>query len=318
LKTLIIWVWAFWFAITKHLSEKNKEDTIYAYEKNDFVINYLKNFKKHPYFFEWVKLPENVELLDKIEDLLPSVDLLVLALPCQFVLPFFEWVKSYLKPWVTILNLSKWINNKTLNTIWDDLKNILAWVSYNYSVLSWWMIAEDVVKWNIIWASIWVESETLGNILKSFFETTNFKVSISVWNVKNVELAWALKNIFAIFSGYHEWLWLWSSSLGYFFVEYYEEFKKLFSILWWDIEIRFESFAIGWDLIATCFWNSRNRYFWRLIWEWKKTSEVVEILAAEKKTAEWYETLKWVYEIIKDRIEFPITKELWEKILFSN
>lgn len=318
MKTLVIWVWAFWFAILKHLSERNKEDTIYAYEKNEFVLNYLKNFKKHPYFFDWIKLQENIVLLDKIEENISNVDLLILALPCQFVLPFFEWIKSNIKPWVTILNLSKWINNKTLNTIWDDLKNVLSWVSYNYSVLSWWMIAEDVVKWNIIWASIWVESETLGNLLKSYFETPKFKVTTCVWKVKNVELAWALKNIFAIFSGYHEWLWLGSSSLWYFFVEYYDEFKRLFSLLWWDTEIKFERFAIGWDLIATCFWNSRNRYFWRLIWEWKKTSEVLDILLAEKKTAEWYETLKWVYEVIKDRNDFPITKELWKKILFDN
>lgn len=318
LKTLIIWVWAFGFVTAKHLSEKNENDTIYAYEKNDFVLNYLKNFKKHPYFFEWVKLGENIVFVDKVEEMLPSIDLLVLALPCQFVLPFFEGIKSYLKPGVTILNLSKWINNKTLNTIWDDFKNILSWVSYNYTVLSWGMIAEDVVKWNVIWASIWVESETLWIMLKDYFETEKFKISICLWNVKNVELAGALKNIFAIFLGYYEWLWLGSSSLGYFFVVYYEEFKKLFSLLWWDWDIRFEKFAIWWDLIATCFWNSRNRYFWRLIWEWKKTSEVLEILTAEKKTAEWYETLKWVYEIIRDRDDFLITKELGKKILFNN
>lgn len=318
MKTLIIWVGAFWFAILKHLSEKNNNDVFYAYEKNDLVINYLKNFRKHPYFFDWFKLWENILFVDKLEEILPNIDLLILALPCQLVPPFIESIKWYLKPWLTILNLAKWINNKTLNTIWDDLNNILTWISYNYAVLSWWMIAEDVVKWNIIWASVWVESEALWNMLKSYFETPKFKVSLWLWNVKNAELAWALKNIFAIFSWYNEWFWSWSSSLWYFFCQYYKEFKKLFILLWWSDSIEFERFAIWWDLIATCFWNSRNRYFWRLIWEWRTTKETLDILASEKKMAEWYETLKWVYEIIKDRDDFSITKELGKKILFSN
>jgi len=318
LKTLIIWVGAFWFAMLNHISKKNKDDTIYAYERNDFVSWYLKNFRKHPYFFEWVKLPENIEFLDEVNDIIPSIDLLILSLPCQTVLPFLKEVKEDLKPWVTILNLAKWINNTTLNTIWDDLKDLLKWVSYNYTCLSWWMIASDVVNWNIIWATIWVESEILWESLKEYFETPIFKVALYTGRVKNIELAWALKNVFAIFSWYHEWLGMWSSSIWYFFCEYYTEYKKLFTLLWWNNDIKFNRYAIWWDLIATCFWNSRNRYLWRLLWEWKELQEVLETMKNEKKIAEWYETLKWLYEIIEWKPEFPITNELWKKILYPN
>lgn len=318
MKTIILGVWAFWFAILKHLSEIHSDDAIFAYEKNDLVVNYLKNFKKHPYFFEWIKLWENIVFIDKLEDELQDTDLLILALPCQVSVKFISSIKEHLKPWLTILNLSKWINNKTLNTISDDLKVILEWFSYNYASLSGWMLAWDLVKWNIIWASIWVESEALWNILLDYFETPKFRISICTWKVKNTELAWALKNIFSIFTWYYEWLWYWTSTIWYFFCEYYPEYKKLFSLLWWDENIIFEKYAIGWDLIASCFGNSRNRYFWKLIWEWMKTIEVLKILEWEKKIAEGYETLKWIYELIKDKDQFPITKELGKKILFKN
>nr|MDD3720407.1 hypothetical protein [Candidatus Gracilibacteria bacterium] len=318
MKTLIIGVGAFGFAILKHLSEKNNNDVFYAYEKNDLVINYLKNFRKHPYFFDGFKLGENILFVDKLEEILPNIDLLILALPCQLVPPFIESIKGYLKPGLTILNLAKGINNKTLNTIGDDLNNILTGISYNYAVLSGGMIAEDVVKGNIIGASVGVESEALGNMLKSYFETPKFKVSLWLGNVKNAELAGALKNIFAIFSGYNEGFGSGSSSLGYFFCQYYKEFKKLFILLGGSDSIEFERFAIGGDLIATCFGNSRNRYFGRLIGEGRTTKETLDILASEKKMAEGYETLKGVYEIIKDRDDFSITKELGKKILFSN
>lgn len=318
MKTLIVWVWAFWFAILKHISEKHQDSTIYAYEKNDLVASYLKNFKKHPFFFEWIKLGKNIIFVDKIEDELHDVDLLILSIPCQSVLPFFQDIKKYLKPGITILNLAKWINNKTLHTVWDDLKITLKWISYNYACLSGWMIASDLVKWSIIWATVWAESETLWNTIKDYFETSIFKVNIYTWKLKNSELAGALKNVFAIFTWYHEWLGMWSSSLGYFFCEYYSEYKRLFTLLWWNNDIKFNRFSIWWDLIATCFWNSRNRYLGKLVGEWKNPTEVLEQMKAEKKIAEWYETLKWIYEIIKNRDDFPITKELWKKILFPN
>lgn len=318
MKTLIIWVWTFWFAILNHISKKNKDDIIYAYERNDFVFWYLKNFRKHPYFFEWVKLWENIEFIENCEKILPEIDLLILAIPCQTILPFLKEIKDKLKPWLTILNLAKWINNITLHTLWDDLKVLLKWTSYNYTFLSWWMIANDVVNWNIIWATLWVESEILWNTLKDYLETPIFQISLYTWIVKNIELAWALKNVFAIFTWYHEWIWMWSSSLWYFFCQYYAEYKKLFLLLGWDENIRFDIYAVWWDLIASCFWNSRNRFFWRLIWEWKDTKEVLEIMKNEKKIAEGYETLKWLYKVIKWKAEYPITNTLWKKILFPN
>ncbi|MDD3303179.1 MAG: hypothetical protein PHN31_06505 [Candidatus Gracilibacteria bacterium] len=318
MKTLIIGVGAFGFAMLNHISKKNKDDTIYAYERNDFVSGYLKNFRKHPYFFEGVKLPENIEFLDEVNDIIPSIDLLILSLPCQTVLPFLKEVKEDLKPGVTILNLAKGINNTTLNTIGDDLKDLLKGVSYNYTCLSGGMIASDVVNGNIIGATIGVESEVLGESLKEYFETPIFKVALYTGRVKNIELAGALKNVFAIFSGYHEGLGMGSSSIGYFFCEYYTEYKRLFTLLGGNNDIKFNRYAIGGDLIATCFGNSRNRYLGRLLGEGKNLEEVLETMKNEKKIAEGYETLKGLYKIIEGKPEFPITNELGKKILYPN
>ncbi len=318
MKTLVLWVWAFGFAILKHIAEKYPKDTIFAYEKDSFTSWYLRNFRKHPYLYEWIKLPRNIVYIEDLEKTLPNIDLLIISIPCQFIRDFLSEIKLFLKPWVTILNLSKWINNKTLNTVWDDLAEVLKWISYNYACLSWWMIASDIIKWDTIWWSIWVESEWLWLILKNYLETPIFKLNLYTKRVKNTELAWALKNIFAIFTWYYEWQWHWSSSIWCFFCDYFTEYKKLFTLLWWNDDIWFDKYAVWWDLIATCFWNSRNRYFWKLIWKWKTLNETLKIMKNEKKTTEWYETLKWLYELVKDNPEFPMTKHYWEKILFNN
>jgi hypothetical protein len=39
----------------------------------------------HPYFFDGVKLPENIQLIAKSEDFLPNVGLIISIIPCQFV-----------------------------------------------------------------------------------------------------------------------------------------------------------------------------------------------------------------------------------------
>jgi glycerol-3-phosphate dehydrogenase len=62
--------------------------------------------------------------------------------------------------------------------------------------------------------------------------------------------------------------------------------------------LEYTSFAFTWDMVATCFWASRNRYFGQLVGKGKTPSEAYDILKSEKKHAEWYETLKGIWEKI--------------------
>jgi glycerol-3-phosphate dehydrogenase len=93
-----------------------------------------------------------------------------------------------------------------------------------------------------------------------------------------------------------------------------EELKDLIVLLWWEKDINFSDYALGWDLITTCFWNSRNRYFWKLLWSWKTLEETLEIFKQENKIAEGYETMKWVYNLIKDKKGFKEIKRVYKKL----
>ncbi len=296
---LIFWFWAFGSAIWKHLSENNPHKKIFVYEKNEFTLNYLKTMKKHPYFCKWVKFSENIEFCGEVDYVLPIVDLVILTLPAQFVVETMSKLKDKFKYWVTFLNLSKWINNISLKTIGDWLKEWLEWLEYNYAVLSWWMIAQELVDWKIIWADIAIENRVLWEKIKKLFESKNFKICLTHTSIKNVELYWALKNIIAICMWYYSGLWLWASSLGYYMCKLIKEEETLIKMLWWEWNLRFLNYSLGWDLIATCFWDSRNRLLWELVAKWQSVSEVLEFMKKEKKTAEWYHTLKWIYTLTK-------------------
>lgn len=307
MKTIIIWVWAFWFAILNHLSKNNKNTTFYAYEKNELILESLKKTRQNPYFFSWIKLWENVVFLNTLDNL-SDFDLIIIAIPAQFVWTFVNNIKNNLKSWVTFLNLSKWIDIKTLKTPGDFLSEELPDFDYNYSVLSWWMIAAELVEEKILWAQIGCKNEEISKKLQKLFENENLKISLSQ-NTKNIELFWSIKNIFAMQMWYLEAKWYEMSSIWYYFCELYKELPIILKLLWWDECVNFWDFSLGWDLIATCFWNSRNRYFWNLVGKGKIPFEAEQILKTEKKHAEWYYTILGIKDVISQNKNL---KEFWK------
>ncbi len=315
MKTIVLWIGAFWFAILKHISENNKDTFFYAYEKNAEVFDYIKKNKEHPYFFHGFKLQDNIIFIDNLEEIIPEIDLIISVIPCQFAPFAIKEIKKYINPKTTILNLAKGINNKTMETIWESLNRILSWKDYTYADLSGGMIASELVEWKKLWADIAVEDIEVWEKLKKLFESENLEINLVHSGVKNLELYGALKNVLAIIIWYYEWKWNQMSTLSFYFCKLYKELWKLIKLLWWEENINFTDYALGWDLITTCFWNSRNRYFWRLLWEGKSLNEVLEIFKKENKIAEGYETMKWVYTLIKEKNNFEEIKKVCEIIL---
>jgi glycerol-3-phosphate dehydrogenase len=85
-------------AILNHLSKTHKSSTFYAYEKNKESLEYMMKNRKNKYFFTEEKISDNIELLEDINDILPQVDLIIIAIPNQFVKSFISEIKDKLKP----------------------------------------------------------------------------------------------------------------------------------------------------------------------------------------------------------------------------
>lgn len=310
MKTIIIWAWAFGFAIAKLLGENNPNLEIDLYDKNTETLNSLKDTRKHPYFFEWYYLPKNISIVYNLEKL-KEKDLVLLVLPTQFIRSFLSEIKDKLKSWVIILNLSKWIDNKLFKPVSEVAEEVLKWKKYNYTVLSGGMIALEVVEKKPLWADIWISDEQIWERLKILFQNDYLKINLSK-KVKNIELYGSIKNILAIVVWYYEWAWYSYSSIGFEMVEFWKEMRWLIELMWWEYHIDFGDYSLGWDIIATCFGDSRNRYLGKLLWSGTSIEEALNKLKYEKKHAEWYETIKWVYELVKYRDGFPMIKKFYE------
>lgn len=317
MKILTLWLWAFGFAINKVLWENNPDNKFYAYELNDEVSSSIKNTRKHPFFFEWYFLPENIEIIDSLDDIIWDIDLLIIAIPVQFINNTILWLKNKFKNWVTILNLAKWIDIKSNKTISQLIWEIMWDFEYDYAILSGWMIASDVVEGKLLGADLGVKSYIpqsnpllIGEKIKALLENKNLKIKLRE-DVVNIELYWSLKNIAAILVWYYEGAWYNASTIWYKLVDFYDEMKELVWIYGWNKTLDFSYYSLWWDIVATCFWKSRNRYFWRLLWEWKDILEILDILKSENKHAEGYETLKAVYKMIEDKKWFENIKFLF-------
>ena len=293
---LILWIWAFWFPIIHHLATHHPDINFYAYEKDTSVQEYLKQHRFHPYFYKDIRLPENVILVENIEEVYSKTSLIIFAIPNQFIERSLEWIFPHIWKETYILNLSKWINNISLRTVSDSVFE-LFWGLQNYAVLSGGMIASELMEWKKLGADIASLNDSFSESLKVLFESPNLLIH-TYNNPKAVELFGALKNIYALYIGYLEWCWYGFSTIGYHFCELTHDIKKIIQNLGWGNGFDIEQFSLGGDILATCFGNSRNRYFGKLIGEGMSIEEGLSILKSENKHAEGYETLKWVKTFI--------------------
>lgn len=314
-KILILWLWAFGFAIAKHLGENNPEHIIYASEINPDIYNSVSETRMHPYFFPGVKLPENIQLISNTDDFLPEVDLIISIIPCQFVSGAFDSMKTHLKAGVTILNLSKWIDNTSMQTVSEKLSEVLSGTDYQYAYLAGWMIAGELVENKILWADIICEDFDIASQLQRLFISDTLDINLKIWNTKNTELYAALKNIIALILWYYEWAWYGASSRWYYFAKLLEELKWVIHLLDWDENIDFTDYALSWDLIATCFGASRNRQLWNMLGKWAAIHDALWELKSQNKIAEWYETLKWVYQLTDGKAGFEEINNFGKKYI---
>lgn len=313
--TLILGLWAFGFAAAKHLWENNPDTTFYAAEKNAEIFHALKETWYHPLFFSGSKLPDNIEFVNLSKEVLSRVDTIISVIPCQFTTQAFEDMKGDLQPWVTILNLSKGIHNGTLKTTWENLEKALEWIDYTYAYLAWGMIAQEMVDGKPLWADIVTENKQVWESLKQLFQSDMLDINLVHSNTKNTELYAAFKNIIALILWYYQGKWLGASSQWLYLTRLLKEVQTLIETLWGDPDMNFFQYALTGDLIATWFWGSRNRLLGQMLGEWKDIQEALAELKAQNKIAEWYETLKGVFKITKERDEFPLINDFAKKFL---
>lgn len=67
----------------------------------------MKENGYHPFFFPGVPVPKNIEFVNDFRGILPSIDVVLLVIPNQFIESMISEIRAFLKKGVIIVNLSK-------------------------------------------------------------------------------------------------------------------------------------------------------------------------------------------------------------------
>ncbi|MBO8138932.1 MAG: NAD(P)-dependent glycerol-3-phosphate dehydrogenase [Thermosipho sp. (in: Bacteria)] len=284
------------------LIDNSQEVLIWARRKK--YVEEVNYTKKTPYL-------KNIEvkatLTNDLKEFLEFTEILVIAVPVQFIRNIFQEIIKYDYKFSLILNLSKGIEIETLKRVSEIVKE---YFKAPYTVLSGPSHAEEVAK--KIPTAVTVAGNNY-NFFQKILSNDYFRVYSSE-DVTGVEIAGALKNVMAIAAGILDGFGDWDNSKAALMTRALFEMIKFGKEFGAKEETFFGLAGVG-DLMVTCnSKHSRNRKLGELI---AKGKSLNEILSSTNMVAEGMFTVQAVKNFsINKNIDMPISNEVYE-ILFN-
>ncbi|MBX3358236.1 MAG: NAD(P)-dependent glycerol-3-phosphate dehydrogenase [Phycisphaeraceae bacterium] len=229
-------------------------------------------------------LPESIRVTDSERAALRGADLIVVAIPVQFIRSVFERIRKHVPAGVALLSVAKGIENETLLTPTRIMLDALGEApgSRPVGVLSGPTIAGELARClpaTMIAAS---DDAALAERVQGLFSTSYLRVYTSE-DVLGVELAGAVKNVIAIAAGGLDGLQAGYNAKSALLARGLAEITRLGVAMGASRETFFGLAGAG-DLATTCFSpEGRNR-------------SCGEALGRGEKLDDYLKRVKWVVE----------------------
>ncbi len=262
-----------------------------------------------------LKLSDNITADDDLASVVMDAQYILVATPSII----FEEVISRLEPLinssVAVISCTKGIKPEPFRTMTDIIDQHLGQIIGNkVGALSGPNLAKEIAEEKLAGTVIASENDSIVMEIKSMLSSGTFKV-FSSQDTQGVELAGALKNIYAICCGIAHAKLVGENALGLIVTRSMAEMSR-FAVAKGANPITFLGLAGMGDLMATCTSQlSRNFQLGELI------AEDISLLDAKKKVgqvAEGARTLEAVFdEANKMNVSMPMVNSLY-KILYSD
>ncbi len=291
-------------ALAMLLAKKDYDVTMWVNEAD--LVERMKETYINDVFMPDVKLPENLNFTNSMEECLPNARYVVSVVPTQYVRGVFKNVADLLKDDAVIVSASKGIEKGTLKTVSEILSEL---VSNKIAVLSGPSFAKEVVNEVPTAVSLASYDTDTSYMLQEIFNTEYFRVYTN-FDVKGVEIGGALKNVMAIASGICEGLHLGRNTRAALLTRGIAEMLRLGLKMGSDPQTFSGLSGMG-DLILTCTSTmSRNYTVGVKLGQGIKLSEII---SSTKSVAEGVETSVSARELaIKKKVEMPIVEKVYE------
>ena len=262
-----------------------------------------------------LRLSQKIIASENLEQCISGADLILVATPSAIFENIIKRLKPLVKDNMHVVSCTKAIAKNPMRTMTEIISHELeAVIGDQFGVLSGPNLAKEIANEKVAGSVIASHRIELKALIKNALESEKFKIYESA-DVKGVEYAGALKNIYAICCGIGDKLDVGENAIGLIITRSMTEMSK-FAVHKGANPITFLGLAGMGDLVATCTSKlSRNFSLGRRL---AKGDSLDEAKAAIGQVAEGVRTLEVVYEEAnKNNLPMPLVNAL-HKIVFEN
>jgi glycerol-3-phosphate dehydrogenase (NAD(P)+) len=274
----------------------------------------MREKRENPQFLPGVFLPLQLQIVTDIEAACSQRDMIVAAVPAQFLRSVVERIAHLDLTHTIICNVAKGIENTTHMTMSEVLLDVLQHETKdNIAILSGPSHAEEVsrqIPTAVVAASF---REKTAKAVQDAFMTPYFRVYLND-DIRGVELGGALKNVIAVAAGISDGAGFGDNTKAAIMTRGIYEITRLGVKLGAQPRTFAGLSGVG-DLIVTCMSrHSRNRYVGEQVGKGRPLNDVLKEMVM---VAEGVATAKSALELErKYRVELPIITEV-HRVLFE-
>ena len=293
------------------LCEKKKLVRMWGYDSEQ--LSQIQSAGENKKFLPGYKLPESLLFEPEDDRIMVSSDLIVSAVPCQFMRGIWKRLKDYVPEGVPIVSVTKGIENGTQQCPTQILSDVLG-ESASCAVLSGPTIADELARRLPATACAACGDEKLGKAVQQTFSVSWLRIYTNT-DVVGVELAGAMKNIIAIAAGIIDGAGAGDNAKAALLSRGLAEITRL-GVACGAKQQTFAGLTGLGDLVTTCISpKGRNRSFGERI---GKGQAVEQAQKATESVIEGVATCQSVIELAgRLNVEMPITQAVFE-VLFES
>ena len=294
------------------LSENKHDVSLWTYRPEQAAM--MKETLENPAFLPGIKIPEQICILTDIEEAAYKKDMIVSAVPSQFLRSVIQQIAHHELSETIIVNVAKGIENHSLMTMSEVMLDVLEHEKRsNLAILSGPSHAEEVSRrmpTAVVSASFNLKTSKM---VASAFGTPYFRVYVND-DIRGVELGGALKNVIAIGAGVVDGAGFGDNTKAAIITRGIAEMTRL-GVKMGALPRTFAGLSGVGDLIVTCMSkHSRNRYVGQEVGKGRKLNDVLKEMVM---VAEGVATCQSSVDLAKKHhIEMAIFTEV-HKILFE-
>jgi glycerol-3-phosphate dehydrogenase (NAD(P)+) len=295
------------------LAEKKVPVRVWGYDAEQ--LHQTEKTRRNSKFLPGYMIPEAVSFEADDKKIMAGADLIVSAVPCQFMRGVWTRLKKQTPESIPICSVAKGIENKTLMRPTEILRDILNSGKREFAALSGPTIADELARKLPATACVASSDKELACKIQRTFSTPWFRIYTNT-DIVGVELAGAMKNIIAIAAGIIDGIGVGDNAKAALLCRGLAEISRLGEAMGANPQTFAGLTGLG-DLVTTCISpTGRNRSFGQRVGAGLNPQQAED---ATESVIEGIATCKSVVEglLAKYKVEMPITEAVYD-VLFKN